>query len=192
MLLSRPLISAFQFQERNTINVQGWILKFKMCDFLYFSSDSSASDSQEAVAAFVPQGRVLLHRLLQLEEASAATLGADEGRSSFCLRKSVKCNAVYLFIHSVLIVLSVSVYRIWVCWSCSLEKLFPVKWPGSTCLYRLMSLAKYWGFSSFRRYWILASTGFFVNLPNFYPIKTLRYDPTGSDKQKKTDAGMLT
>lgn len=112
MLLSQPLISAFQFQsgERNSVNVQGWILRFKKLDCLYSSSDSSASESRGTIAAFVPQGRGLLHRLQWFEEAGEATFRADEGHRSACLRKSVKCNAIYLFIYLILIVLSVSVH----------------------------------------------------------------------------------
>lgn len=63
----------------------------------------------------MPQGRLLLHRLLRLEEAGEATLGADEGHGSFCLRKSVKCKAAHLFIHFVLIVLLPPLHWIQVC-----------------------------------------------------------------------------
>ncbi len=183
MLLSQPLISAFQLGERNTVNVQGWILKLKKLDCLYSSSDSSPSESQETIAAFVPQGRVLLHRLLRLEEAGEATLGADEGHSSFCLRKSVKCIAVYLFINLLLIVLSASVYWIEVCWSC-LENLFPIKWPRSTCLYWLMSLAKDRGFL---HYWISGLAGcvfIFIHLPNFH---SRQFTPLWSNSFRQTN-----
>lgn len=67
MFLSEALISTFQSQkEWNTINVQGWILKFKKLDCLY-ASDSSTTESPETLTAAVPQGRILLHHLPQPE-----------------------------------------------------------------------------------------------------------------------------
>lgn len=93
----------------------------------------------------MPRGCFLLHRLLQLEDAGEATFDADEGRGSFCLGKSVKCSAVYLFMRSVLIAPS----AFFVQWISALVELlgettFLLNDPGSTCVYWSPSLPKYW------------------------------------------------
>lgn len=114
MFLSEALISAFQSQkEWNTINVQGWILKFKKLDCLY-SSDSSTSESQETLTAAVPQGRILLRRLPQPEVE--VTFGTGKGHSSFCHQRPELFIYLFPFLSFIL------VYWIWVC--CGFKNLF--------------------------------------------------------------------
>lgn len=147
MLLSQPLISAFQLHsgERNTVNVQGWILKFKKSHSFLFPLWLISFRISGERSCFCASG-------LFLVASSAAAWRCRRRRFSTLMKVTAafvsgSLRSVMLFIY--LCARFSSLFLPFCAVNLSFGEVagrndFLIKWPRSTCVYRLLSLLKYW------------------------------------------------
>lgn len=175
MLLSQPLISAFQFHcgERNTVNVQGWILKYEKLLLVLLAW---------LICSMISGGRSCL---LCLRAGSRCIFCCSSKMQARLLQELMKVTAAFVS-GSLWSVLPLFTYLFTPFSSCSLwleSEFVGVLWKNSFLIrnFVLLNLMIVWS-SSEGCLFVL------VNLPNC----SRRHDPAGLDKQMKSEAHMLT